>query len=133
MAKKFYITTAIDYVNDDPHTGHMSEKVLADGVDQDGHRVEWTTEKNYFFKLSRYTEPLLQHYRRNPEFVRPRTRLNEVVAFVEQGLKDLSISRTAVSWGIPFPGNPEHVIYVWMDALTNYISALGFGSGDDDG
>jgi methionyl-tRNA synthetase len=245
MAQKFYITTAIDYVNDDPHIGHMYEKVVADviarhrrrmgddvwfltgtdehgqkieraaakegilpieladrvvaryhnllrtlnisnddfvrttearhrigvlelirriqeripddiylgehagwycqseetfipenqvrdGVDQDGHPVEWTTEQNYFFKLSRYTEPLLEHYRRHPDFVRPRTRLNEVVAFVEQGLKDLSISRTSISWGIPFPGNPDHVIYVWMDALTNYISALGFGSGDDE-
>jgi methionyl-tRNA synthetase len=245
MGQKFYITTAIDYVNDDPHIGHMYEKVVADviarhrrrmgddvwfltgtdehgqkieraaekegvlpielvdrvvanyhqllrkltisnddfvrttqqrhrlgvfelvrriqermpddiylgehtgwycqteetfipdnqvkdGRDQDGHPVERTTEKNYFFKLSRYTEPLLEHYRRNPGFVRPRTRLNEVMAFVEQGLKDLSISRTAVRWGIPFPGNPEHVIYVWMDALTNYISALGFGSADDE-
>ncbi len=110
----------------------IPENQVRDGRDQDGHPVEWTTEKNYFFKLSRYTEPLLEHYRRNPGFVRPRTRLNEVVAFVEQGLKDLSISRTAVNWGIPFPGNPEHVIYVWMEALTNYISALGFGSGGDD-
>ena len=245
MPQKFYITTAIDYVNDDPHIGHMYEKVMADviarhrrrmgddvwfltgtdehgqkiervaekegilpielvdrvvanyhellrklnvsnddfvrttqqrhrigvlelirriqeripddiylgehsgwycqteetfipenqvkdGRDQDGHPVEKTSEKNYFFKLSRYTEPLLEHYRRNPDFVRPRTRLNEVVAFVEQGLRDLSVSRTAVKWGIPFPGNPDHVIYVWMDALTNYISALGFGSGGDD-
>jgi len=110
----------------------IPENQVHDGVDQDKHKVEWTTEQNYFFKLSRYTEPLLEHYRRNPGFVRPRTRLNEVVAFVEQGLKDLSISRTAVTWGLPFPGNPEHVIYVWMDALTNYISALGFGSADDE-
>ena len=110
----------------------IPENQVRDGRDQDGHPVEWTTEQNYFFKLSRYTEPLLEHYRRNPGFVRPRTRLNEVVAFVEQGLKDLSISRTSIKWGIPFPGNPEHVIYVWMDALTNYISALGFGSGGDD-
>jgi len=245
MPQKFYITTAIDYVNDDPHIGHMYEKIVADviarhrrrmgddvwfltgtdehgqkiersaekegilpielvdrvvanyhellkklnisnddfvrttqqrhrlgvleliariqermpddiylgqhagwycqteetfipenqvkdGRDQDGHAVEMTEERNYFFKLSRYTQPLLEHYRRNPDFIKPRTRYNEVVAFVEQGLRDLSISRTAVKWGIPFPGNPEHVIYVWMDALTNYISALGFGSGGDD-
>jgi methionyl-tRNA synthetase len=104
----------------------------ASPTDQDGHAVERTTEQNYFFKLSRYTEPLLEHYRRNPDFVRPRTRLNEVMAFVEQGLKDLSISRTSIQWGIPFPGNPDHVIYVWMDALTNYISALGFGSAEDE-
>src|SRR2546430_1068348 len=241
MAKTFYITTAIDYVNDDPHIGHMYEKVVADvvarhrrrmgddvwfltgtdehgqkieraaakegilpielvdrvvanyhgllrklnisnddfvrttesrhrvgvlelirriqeripddiylgehagwycqteetfipenqvrdGKDESGHGVEWTTEKNLFFKLSRYTERLLTHYRENPGFVFPQTRMNEVMAFVEQGLKDLSISRTSVSWGIPFPGYPDHVVYVWMDALTNYISALGFGS-----
>jgi len=108
----------------------IPENQVKDKRDDSGHPVEWTTETNYFFKLSRYTEPLLQHYRANPGFVHPQTRLNEVMAFVEQGLRDLSISRTAVKWGIPFPGNPDHVIYVWMDALTNYISALGFGSGD---
>ncbi len=243
MAKKFYITTAIHYVNDDPHIGHMYENVIADvvarhrrrmgddvwfltgtdehgqkveraaakegilpieladrvvshhhalwkklnishndfirttegrhrvgvyellqrirernpddiylgehagwycqseetfipenqvrnGKDESGHGVEWTTERNYFFKLSRFAEPLLAHYRANPGFVYPQTRLNEVVAFVEGGLKDLSISRTSVTWGIPFPGSPEHVIYVWLDALINYTSAVGFGSGD---
>jgi methionyl-tRNA synthetase len=109
----------------------IPENQVRDKRDEEGHPVEWTTEKNYFFKLSRYTEPLLEHYRRNPGFVFPPTRLNEVVSFVEQGLKDLSISRTSIKWGIPFPGNPDHIIYVWMDALTNYISALGFGSSDD--
>ncbi|MEA2464268.1 MAG: methionyl-tRNA synthetase, partial [Acidobacteriota bacterium] len=106
----------------------IPENQVKDGIDQDGHKVEATTERNYFFKLSRYTQPLLDHYRAHPEFVWPPTRLNEVKAFVEQGLKDLSISRSSIKWGIPFPGNPDHVIYVWMDALTNYISALGFGS-----
>ncbi|HEX9160862.1 MAG TPA: methionine--tRNA ligase [Thermoanaerobaculia bacterium] len=110
----------------------IPENQVRDGRDEAGHAVEWTTEKNYFFKLSSYTERLLAHYRQHPEFIWPPTRMNEVVAFVEQGLKDLSISRTSISWGIPFPGNPEHVIYVWMDALTNYISALGFGSADDE-
>lgn len=108
----------------------IPENQVRDGKDDSGHPVEWTTESNYFFKLSRYTEPLLEHYRNNPDFVFPATRLNEVRAFVEQGLKDLSISRSTVKWGIPFPGNSDHVIYVWMDALTNYMSALGFGSGD---
>jgi methionyl-tRNA synthetase len=108
----------------------IPENQVKDGLDQDGHKVESTTERNYFFKLSRYTQPLLDHYRTHPEFVWPPTRLNEVKTFVEQGLKDLSISRSAIKWGIPFPGNPDHVIYVWMDALTNYISALGFGSAD---
>jgi methionyl-tRNA synthetase len=108
----------------------IPDNQVKDGVDQDGHKVEQTTERNYFFKLSRYTQPLLDHYRANPQFVQPATRLNEVKTFVEQGLRDLSISRSTLKWGIPFPGNPDHVIYVWMDALTNYISALGFGSAD---
>src|SRR5947209_1845923 len=108
----------------------IPENQVRDGKDESGHPVEMTAERNFFFKLSRYTEPLLEHYRRNPNFVYPPTRMNEIVSFVEQGLKDLSISRTAITWGIPFPGHPDHVIYVWMDALTNYISALGFGSAD---
>jgi methionyl-tRNA synthetase len=106
----------------------IPENQVKDGVDQDGHKVELTTERNYFFRLSRYTQPLLELYRNNPGFVWPPTRLNEVKTFVEQGLKDLSISRSSIKWGIPFPGDPDHVIYVWMDALTNYIAALGFGS-----
>jgi len=110
---------------------YIPENQVKDGVDQDGHKVEMTTERNYFFKLSRYTEPLLRHYRENPGFIWPDTRMNEVRTFVEQGLRDLSISRSSIKWGIPFPGNPDHVIYVWMDALTNYMSALGFGSADD--
>ena len=110
----------------------IPENQVRDGVDQDGHKVEWTTERNCFFALSRYAERLLMHYRTHPGFVYPPTRLNEVIAFVEQGLKDLSISRTSITWGIPFPGAPDHVIYVWMDALTNYISALGFGSANDE-
>jgi methionyl-tRNA synthetase len=108
----------------------VPDNQVRDGKDESGHPVEMTTERNYFFKLSRFTEPLLAHYRANPGFVYPPTRMNEIVSFVEQGLKDLSISRTSISWGIPFPGNPDHVIYVWMDALTNYISALGFGSSE---
>jgi methionyl-tRNA synthetase len=108
----------------------VPENQVKDSVDQDGHKVEWTTERNYFFKLSSYAHRLLEHYREHPEFVWPPSRLNEVRKFVEQGLNDLSISRSSIKWGIPFPGDPEHVIYVWMDALTNYISALGFGSAD---
>jgi len=108
----------------------VPENQVRDGKDESGHPVEWTTEQNFFFKLSRFTQPLLEHYRKNPGFVYPPTRLNEVVSFVEQGLKDLSVSRTSITWGIPFPGSPDHVIYVWMDALTNYISALGFGSAE---
>jgi methionyl-tRNA synthetase len=108
----------------------IPENQVRNGKDESGHPVEWTTEKNYFFKLSRYTQPLLEHYRNHPGFVFPPTRMNEIMRFVEGGLTDLSISRTSITWGIPFPGAPDHVIYVWMDALTNYASAVGFGSGD---
>ncbi|HWW62607.1 MAG TPA: class I tRNA ligase family protein, partial [Thermoanaerobaculia bacterium] len=110
----------------------IPENQVRDARDENGHTVEWTTEKNYFFRLSKYGPALLERYRSAPAFVYPQTRLNEVTSFVEQGLKDLSISRSSIKWGIPFPGNPDHVIYVWMDALTNYISALGFGTVDDD-
>ena len=107
------------------------ESQVSDGRCENGHPVEWTTEKNYFFRLSKYAEPLLAFFRENPEFIKPQTRFNEVISFVEAGLRDLSISRTSFKWGIPFPGDPDHVTYVWTDALTNYISALGFGSEDD--
>jgi methionyl-tRNA synthetase len=110
----------------------IPENQVKNEQDQDGHKVEWTTERNYFFKLSAYAHRLLEHYREHPEFVWPPSRLNEVRKFVEQGLNDLSISRSSIKWGIPFPGNPDHVIYVWMDALTNYISALGFGSAEQE-
>jgi methionyl-tRNA synthetase len=112
----------------------LTESQVADGKCESGHPVERMTEHNYFFKLSRYQKPLLDFYRDNPGFVQPRSRFNEVISFVESGLRDLSVSRTTIQWGIPFPGaagESGHVIYVWMDALTNYLSALGFGSGDD--
>lgn len=86
--------------------------------------VERVQEPSYFFRLEKYQKPLLDHYLANPEFVLPRTRLNEVVSFVAGGLRDLSISRTTFSWGIPVPGDPKHVMYVWFDALTNYWTAL---------
>ena len=89
-------------------------------------QIEKIKEESYFFRLSDYQEPLLEHYRQNPEFILPPYRRNEVVRFVEGGLKDLSISRTTFSWGIPLPDNPRHVIYVWFDALTNYLTASGY-------
>jgi methionyl-tRNA synthetase len=92
-----------------------------------GHPVERVSEASYFFRLSKYQRPLLEHYAAHPAFVRPASRANEVRAFVESGLRDLSISRTSITWGIPFPQAPGHVVYVWVDALTNYMSALGFG------
>ena len=91
-----------------------------------GSPVEWVEEESYFFKLSKWQEPLLRHFKDNPHFILPISRKNEVVSFVEKGLKDLSISRTSFSWGIPVPKDSKHVIYVWLDALTNYLSALNF-------
>jgi methionyl-tRNA synthetase len=90
--------------------------------------VEWKSEENVFFRLSRYQQPLLDWYARHPEAVRPATRRNEVLAFVEAGLRDLSVSRANLAWGIPFPGRPGQTVYVWLDALSNYITALGFGA-----
>jgi methionyl-tRNA synthetase len=95
-----------------------------------GRPTETVKEENYFFKLSAFAEPLLQLYTSDPDFIRPETRRNEVIAFVRSGLRDLSISRSTFSWGIPVPDDPKHVIYVWLDALANYITALGYGSPD---
>ena len=107
------------------------ESQLVEGNCPDGHeKVERLEEESWFFRLSKYQEPLLQHYKDNPEFVRPKGRFNEVISFVESGLKDLSVSRTSVNWGVPWPGDPGHVMYVWLDALSNYITALGFGQDD---
>jgi len=88
-------------------------------------------EENYFFRLSAYEDRLLEFYEKNPDFIVPKERLNEVVSFVKSGLKDLSISRKGVKWGIPFPGDKEHTVYVWGDALLNYISAIGYGKDDE--
>lgn len=105
------------------------EKDLVDGnCPVHGYKPELQSEENVFFRLDRYQDRLLELYRERPDFVYPPTRLNEVRSFVESGLKPLSVSRTAISWGIPFPGHEGHVVYVWLDALTNYISALGFPS-----
>lgn len=91
-----------------------------------GTPVEWTVEESWFFRLSKYEKPLLEYYAANPEFIRPDSRKNETVKFVEGGLKDLSVSRTSFDWGVKVPGSENHVMYVWLDALTTYISAIGF-------
>ena len=91
-----------------------------------GSKVEWVEEESYFFKLSSWSKNLLNHYKSNPNFILPVSRSNEVIKFVKKGLKDLSVSRTSFSWGIPVPKNQKHVIYVWLDALTNYLSALNY-------
>jgi methionyl-tRNA synthetase len=96
-----------------------------------GTPVEWTVEESWFFRLSKYQQPLLDHYAANPDFIRPESRRNEVVRFVEGGLKDLSISRTSFDWGVPVPESGNHVMYVWLDALTNYITGLGYPDDTD--
>tara|TARA_Y100000741_G_scaffold70009_1_gene50910 strand:- start:1869 stop:3401 length:1533 start_codon:yes stop_codon:yes gene_type:complete len=96
-----------------------------------GSQVEWVEEESFFFKLSKWQEPLLKFYKENPDFILPESRRNEVISFVKNGLKDLSISRKSFSWGIKVPSNKDHVIYVWLDALTNYISALNYPNIDD--
>jgi methionyl-tRNA synthetase len=91
-----------------------------------GNAVERLSEESYFFRLSQFTDRLLEHYRANPDFVSPEIRRNEMISFVSAGLRDLSVSRTSFKWGIPVPGDPAHVMYVWFDALTNYLTAAGF-------
>ncbi len=106
------------------------EAELVDGADgklsPQGTPVEWTAEETWFFRLSKYQQPLLDFYAAHPDFIRPDSRRNEVVRFVEGGLNDLSVSRTSFDWGVPVPGSDGHVMYVWVDALTNYLSGLGF-------
>lgn len=110
----------------------VPDSQVKDGVNtENGNPVERLSEESYFFRLSAFQDRLLEWYRGNPDCIKPKSRYNEVVSFVEGGLKDLSISRTSLTWGVPYPDDPDHVVYVWLDALTNYISALGFGGEDD--
>ena len=97
-----------------------------------GSQVEWVEEESYFFKLSNWQEKLLKFYEQNPKFILPESRRNEVISFVKGGLKDLSVSRKSFSWGIKVPSNNDHVIYVWLDALTNYLSALNYPNKEDN-
>jgi len=103
-----------------------AESELVDGKAPTGAEVEWVEEPSYFFRLSAFGDKLLEFYEKNPDFILPKSRRNEVVSFVKGGLKDLSISRTTFSWGIPVPGDEKHIMYVWLDALANYLSALGY-------
>ena len=97
-----------------------------------GTEVTWTEEQTYFFRLSAYAERLLAHYQAHPEFIGPDVRRNEIVSFVSGGLRDLSISRTTFDWGVPVPNHPDHVMYVWVDALTNYLTGTGFPDTDSE-
>ena len=94
--------------------------------------VEWIEEESYFFRLSKWQKPLLEFYENNPDFILPESRKNEVISFVKSGLKDLSVSRKTFTWGIPVPNNDKHIIYVWLDALTNYLSALNYPDTNDE-
>jgi methionyl-tRNA synthetase len=107
------------------------EKELVEGeggakLSPQGTPVEWTAEETWFFRLSKYQQPLLELYAANPDFIRPEARRNEVMRFVEGGLSDLSVSRTSFDWGVPVPDSPGHVMYVWVDALTNYLTGAGY-------
>ncbi|MEM9628984.1 MAG: methionine--tRNA ligase [Pseudomonadota bacterium] len=109
-----------------------TESELVDGKAPTGAPVEWVEEPSYFFKLSAWQEKLLAFYEENPDFIAPASRRNEVISFVKSGLHDLSISRASFSWGIPVPNDPAHVMYVWLDALTNYMTALGYPDAGSD-
>lgn len=121
-------------VRDEAYYGEEETIVSDDGIrfGPQGTPVEWVEEESYFFRLSAYQEKLLKLYEEQPDFIGPDERRNEVMSFVKGGLKDLSISRTTFDWGIPVPGNDKHVMYVWVDALTNYITALGYPNTDSE-
>ena len=110
------------YAEDETHVNEHKVRLAT----KSGTPVEWVEEESYFFKLSAYQQKLLDLYAKHPDYVLPKERLNEVASFVRGGLQDLSISRTTFDWGVKVPGNPKHIMYVWVDALTNYITAAGF-------
>ncbi|MBB6451514.1 methionyl-tRNA synthetase [Geomicrobium halophilum] len=108
-------------------------KIIGGKSPESGHPVEWVREKSYFFRMSRYADRLLAFYEENPDFIQPETRKNEMINnFIKPGLEDLAVSRTAFSWGVPLKSDPEHVVYVWIDALLNYITALGYGTDNEE-
>jgi len=115
-------------VRDEAFYGEDELKVTEDGrrIAPSGAEVEWVEEPSYFFRLSAWQDRLLALYEANPDFIGPDSRRNEVISFVKGGLRDLSVSRTTFRWGIPVPGDPDHIMYVWLDALTNYITAVGY-------
>ncbi|QQK74256.1 methionine--tRNA ligase [Salicibibacter cibarius] len=107
-------------------------KIVGGKSPDSGHPVEWVRETSYFFRMSKYADRLLAFYEENPDFIQPETRKNEMINnFIKPGLEDLAVSRTAFSWGVPVKSDPEHVVYVWIDALLNYITALGYGTAND--
>jgi methionyl-tRNA synthetase len=119
----WYCISEENFLSEDVPIEEDSSKICPDC----GRKATLLKEESYFFRLSSYQEPLLDFYSSHPKFVRPQSRMNEVVSFVRQGLKDLSITRTTVRWGIPVPGDSRHTIYVWFDALHNYLTGVGYG------
>ena len=116
-------------VRDEAFYADSETEVDADGKRRAGpvgNEVEWVEEPSYFFKLSAWADRLLEFYDKNPRFIAPESRRNEIISFVKGGLQDLSVSRTSFSWGVPVPGDPKHIMYVWLDALTNYITECGY-------
>ncbi len=111
--------------------GELSQTETGENLSPQGTPVEWTVEESWFFRLSKYQEPLLELLSK-PGFLRPESRRNEMIAFVEQGLRDLSVSRTSFDWGVKVPGSDDHVMYVWVDALTNYLTGLGYPDETED-
>ncbi|HBN80618.1 MAG TPA: methionine--tRNA ligase, partial [Ruminococcaceae bacterium] len=115
-----------------PCESFWTETQLKDGKCPDcGREVKWAEEEAYFFRLSKYADRLLKLYEDHPDFIQPDSRKHEMIQFIKSGLNDLCVSRTSFSWGIPVDFDPKHVVYVWLDALTNYITAMGYGSDDD--
>src|SRR5690606_39148266 len=116
-----------------PCESFFTERQLDNGNCPDcGRPVEKVKEESYFFKMSKYVDRLLAFYEENPHFIQPDSRKNEMINnFIKPGLEDLAVSRTTFDWGVKVPGDPKHVIYVWIDALSNYITALGYGTDDD--
>ena len=115
-----------------PCESFWTETQLKDSKCPDcGREVKWAEEEAYFFKLGNYADRLLKLYEDQPDFIQPESRKNEMIQFIKNGLDDLCVSRTSFTWGIPVDFDPKHVVYVWLDALTNYITAMGYGSGDD--
>lgn len=108
-------------------------KIIGGKSPDSGHPVEKVREQSYFFKMSKYADRLLEYYEQNPTFIQPESRKNEMINnFIKPGLEDLAVSRTSFKWGVQVPSNPEHVIYVWIDALANYVTALGYGSENEE-
>ncbi|MDD3181505.1 MAG: methionine--tRNA ligase [Alphaproteobacteria bacterium] len=115
------------YGEDELTDGPNGKKIAPSGAE-----CEWVEEESYFFRLSKWGDRLLQFYNENPDFILPHSRRNEVTSFVKQGLRDLSVSRSAIKWGVPVPNDPKHVMYVWLDALTNYMTAVGYPDTQSD-